>query len=67
MSSIENANNERHYMLLTVAIFVGIIGVFFRFAADDASGHVAIYNWVSNIILIIGVGIALKGVFSILK
>jgi hypothetical protein len=67
MSSIENANNENHYKLLTVAIFIGIVGVYFRFAAGDASGHVSIYNWISNIILITGVGVALKGVFAILK
>ena len=67
MSSVENANNERHYVLITIALVIGLVGVYFRFAADPASNHVAIYNWVSNIILIIGVSVALKGIFAILK
>lgn len=62
MSSVENANDERHYFLLTVAIFIGIAGVFLRFVNDAAY-----FTWAANVILISGVAIALKGVFSILK
>jgi hypothetical protein len=62
MSSTEQANDERHYILLTVAIAIGLIGVFLRFA-----GEAPYYSWIANVILIIGVAIALKGVFAILK
>ena len=62
MNKTEEANEERHYLLLVVAIFIGIIGVFLRFAADFR--HV---NLVANIILIIGVAIAMKAVSDILK
>ena len=62
MSSTEQANDERYYILLTVAIAVGLIGVFLRFA-----GEAPYYSWIANVILIIGVAIALKGVFAILK
>ena len=62
MSSTEHANDERHYILITIAIAIGLVGVYLRFAGDAPY-----FNWIANIILIIGVAIALKGVFSILK
>jgi hypothetical protein len=62
MSSTEHANDERHYILITIAIAIGLVGVFLRFAGDAPY-----FNWIANIILIIGVAVALKGVFSILK
>lgn len=62
MSSVENANDERHYILITIAIAIGLVGVFLRFA-----GEAPYFSWIANVILIIGVGVALKGVFSILK
>jgi hypothetical protein len=62
MSSIENANDERHYILITIAIAIGLVGVYLRFAGDAPY-----FNWIANIILISGVAVALKGVFSILK
>jgi hypothetical protein len=61
MQSTENANAPSHYMLIVVAIFIGLIGVYLRFADFQYN------NIIANIILIIGVGIALKGVFAILK
>jgi hypothetical protein len=61
MNSTENANAEGHYLLIVVAIIVGLSGVYLRFADFKFSEIVA------NILLIIGVGIALKGVFGILK
>jgi hypothetical protein len=67
MNKTEEANAEQHYLLLVVATIIGLVGVYFRFAADAASGHVSIYNWISNIVLIIGVAIMLKAVFAILK
>jgi hypothetical protein len=65
MESMENANAEGHYKLLTVAIVIGIIGVFLRFAGDANTGFM--FTSISNIILIIGILIALKCVFAIIK
>jgi hypothetical protein len=62
MSSTEQANDERHYILLTVAIVIGLVGVYLRFAGDAPY-----FSWIANVILIIGVALALKGVFAILK
>jgi hypothetical protein len=61
MSSTENANAERHYLIITVAVIFCIVGVYLRFADFHNSSIVA------NIILIIGVVIGLKGVFGILE
>jgi len=67
MNQTEEANDERHYLLIVVAVIIGMVGVYFRFAADPASGHPFFYNCVSNTLLVIGVGVALKAIFSILK
>jgi hypothetical protein len=61
MNSAENANKESHYILIVVAIIIGLVGVYLRFA------DFRYVNIVANIILIIGVLVALKAVFSILK
>jgi len=61
MNSTSEANSERHYLLLVVAIVIGMIGVFLRFADFRHASVVA------NVIMVIGVIIALKGVFSIIK
>lgn len=61
MNSTENANAEGHYKLMVLAIVIGIAGVYIRFADFNYS------SMVSNIVLIIGVLIALKSVFAILK
>ncbi|WP_345954986.1 hypothetical protein [Mucilaginibacter sp. PAMB04168] len=63
---MEKANSINIYAILTVAIIVGTVGVFFRFL-DQAFGHGFLFTSVSNIILVIGILIALKGVFAILK
>jgi hypothetical protein len=61
MNSTEHANQESHYILIVIAIVIGLTGVFLRFADFHYSTIIA------NIILITGVGIALKAVFAILK
>lgn len=61
MNSTEHANQEKHYLLITLAVIIMIIGVYLRFA-DFKSAEVA-----ANIILIIGVALGLKGVFDILE
>ena len=62
MSSTEHANDERHYILLTVAIVIGLVGVYLRFAGDAPY-----FSWIANVILVLGVAVALKAVFAILK
>ena len=61
MNSIENANSERHYILMTIAIVIGMIGVYLRFGGDAP-----IWSWAANVLLVIGVAIALKAVKAIL-
>jgi hypothetical protein len=61
MNQTEEANSESHYLLIVVATIIGIIGVYLRFADFRYN------NIIANIILIIGVGLALKAVFAILK
>ena len=61
MNPTEEANSESHYMTIVVAVIIGVTGVYLRFADFHYSTIVA------NILLIIGVGIALKAVFAILK
>ncbi len=61
MNSVEEANSERHYIFLVVAIVVGLVGVYLRFADFKHASAVA------NVILAIGAGMALKTVFAIIK
>ena len=61
MQSTENANAESHYKLIIIAVIIGVTGVYLRFTEFHYS------NIIANIILIIGVGVALKAVFAILK
>ncbi len=61
MESTENANSESHYIQIVIAIVIGLFGVYLRFA----DFHYA--TIIANILLIAGVGVALKAVFAILK
>jgi acyl-CoA synthetase (NDP forming) len=61
MSSMQEANSERHYILLVIAIVIGLVGVYLRFADFRHASAVA------NVILAIGTGVALKAVFTIIK
>jgi hypothetical protein len=61
MNATEEANSEKHYLLMVVAIVIGIVGVYLRFADFRYN------NIIANILLVIGVAIALKAVFAILK
>jgi hypothetical protein len=61
MKSTENANDERHYLVITLAVFFCIAGVYLRFADFKLSTIVA------NTVLVIGALIGLRGVFGILK
>lgn len=62
MNKTEEANLPHHYLILTVAVIIGVFGVYLRFF-----GNFHYVNIVANIILIIGIGIALKTVGNILK
>jgi hypothetical protein len=61
MSSIKEANSERHYVLLVIAIIIGLVGVYVRFAEFPHASAVA------NVILVVGVVVCLKAVFDIMK
>lgn len=61
MISPQEANAPRHYILLVVAIVIGLVGVYLRFFDFKYASAIA------NIILVIGTGIALKAVFAIMK
>jgi hypothetical protein len=60
-TSRPEANSENHYILLVVAIVIGLVGVYLRFADFKASSIVA------NIIMVIGIIVGLKAVFAIVK
>jgi divalent metal cation (Fe/Co/Zn/Cd) transporter len=62
MNTTENANSTRHYVLLTIAIIIGLVGVYFRFLGDSF-----MYTSISNVILVVGIILALKAVFTIMK
>ncbi|MEZ2336480.1 hypothetical protein AB6735_12650 [Mucilaginibacter sp. RCC_168] len=64
MDSTQNANSEQHYKVLVLAIVIGIIGVFIRFAGDENSTY---FSWIANLLLIVGVAIGLRTVFRIIK
>ncbi len=61
MTPTEEANSESHYLIITVAIAMLLVGLYLRFA-DFKSAEI-----VANIIFIAGVAVGLKGVFRILK
>lgn len=62
MNKSTTANDTKNYIVLTVAIMIGMVGVFFRFFGDSF-----FYTSVSNVFLIIAIIIALRSVFTILK
>ena len=61
MNHTEEANQEKHYLLIVVAVIIGIVGIYLRFADFQYN------NIVANCILIVGAALALKAVFAILK
>lgn len=66
MDSMQKANATNIYIIITAAVIIGLAGVFVRFL-DEIWGHGFLFTSLSNVILIIGILVALKGVFSILK
>ncbi|MGV3706841.1 MAG: hypothetical protein ACO1NU_15825 [Arcticibacter sp.] len=57
-----NANNPAHYQLLTIGIVITMIGVLLRFFGDWS-----LIDAVSNLILVVGVGICLRAVYKVLQ
>jgi len=62
MNTAQNANETRHYILLVVAIVIGLVGVYLRFAGDSPA-----LSAVSNLIMVIAVVLSLRTVFAIMK
>lgn len=64
-----NANQTHYYKTLTIAIVLGLIGVFIRFVPDVCTNfdqHVSLFSAIANISLIVASLIAFKTVFGIL-
>ncbi|MDB4924063.1 hypothetical protein [Mucilaginibacter sp.] len=61
MNSTQEANSDRHYILLVIAVVIGLVGVYLRFADFKHASSAA------NIILAIGAGMGLKAIFTIIK
>lgn len=64
-----NANRTEYYVQLTIAIVIGLVGVFIRFVPDvnPALGQMgSIFSWIANIAIIIASFLAFRVVFAIL-
>lgn len=64
-----NANRTEYYVTLTVAIVIGLIGVFIRFVPDviPALGQMTfLFSLIANILLLAAAIVAFKVVFGIL-
>ncbi|MEJ5056453.1 hypothetical protein [Sphingobacterium sp. MYb382] len=64
-----NANRTEYYVTLTVAIVIGLVGVFIRFVPDVITAldqHTTLFSALANILVIIAAIIAFKVVFGIL-
>ncbi|SDS30957.1 hypothetical protein SAMN05216490_0923 [Mucilaginibacter mallensis] len=58
---LEAASEPRHYIILVLAIVLGLVGIYLRFADFKHSSEIA------DVILFIGTIIAIKTVFNIMK
>jgi hypothetical protein len=69
MNKTEEANDEKHYIFMVVAIIVTLVGIYLRFAGN--SDYYAHYSdWymnISNITMVLGVILCLKAIYNILK
>ena len=61
MNQTEEANSEKHYLIIVVAVIIGVTGVYLRFADFRYA------NIIANILFVTGIALALKAVFAILK
>lgn len=64
-----NANRTEYYVTLTVAIVIGLVGVFIRFVPDVITAldqHTFLFSLIANVSLLVAAFIAFKVVFGIL-
>lgn len=64
-----NANRTEYYVQLTVAIVVGLVGVFIRFVPDvlpSLDQMTFMFSLIANILMVVASIIAFKVVFDIL-
>ncbi|PRD57237.1 hypothetical protein [Sphingobacterium gobiense] len=64
-----NANRTEYYVQLTVAIVIGLVGVFIRFVPDvlpSLDQMTFIFSLIANLLMVVASIIAFKVVFEIL-
>ncbi|MVZ67637.1 hypothetical protein GQF61_17460 [Sphingobacterium sp. DK4209] len=64
-----NANRTEYYVSLTIAIVIGLIGVFIRFVPDvitSLNQLGSVFSWIANIAVLVAAFLAFKVVFAIL-
>lgn len=64
-----NANRTEYYVTLTVAIVIGMIGVFIRFVPDVVPAldqMTFVFSLIANILMIVASVVAFKVIFDIL-
>jgi len=64
-----NANKTEYYVSLSIAIVIGIIGVFIRFVPDvipSLDQSASLFSWIANILLLLASIMACRVVFGIL-
>jgi hypothetical protein len=64
-----NANQTHYYVTLTIAIILGLFGVFVRFVPDEVNAlnqYTFLFSLIANIAIVIASFIAFKVVFKIL-
>ncbi|WKK57594.1 MULTISPECIES: hypothetical protein [unclassified Sphingobacterium] len=64
-----NANRTEYYVSLTIAIVIGLVGVFIRFVPDVITSLdqlASVFSWIANILVLVASFLAFKVVFGIL-
>lgn len=64
-----NANQTHYYVSLTVAIVIGLIGVFIRFVPDEVTAlnqYAFLFSTIANVAMLVASFMAFKIVFGIL-
>jgi len=64
-----NANQTHYYVTLTIAIIIGLFGVFVRFVPDEVNAlnqYTFLFSLIANVAVLIASFIAFKVVFKIL-
>ena len=64
-----NANRTEYYVSLTIAIAIGLVGVFIRFVPDVVTAlnqMGSLFSWIANIALIVAAFLAFRVVFATL-